>query len=182
MDGIRANTNVLVENSLVHNLVRYGDYHPDCVQTTNANGVTLRNCTLDAREAAWDADLGVYVLTGGYGNAAVQLGGETRDVAANEPGVVDFLMERLYLRGGNYTVNSRTDAAPGPITMRDCVFYVERNPDGSLAKVYNAGKSVYEGVSPRYGSLARPKDSVMPGWTVSNCTEQDGRAITQRFW
>lgn len=90
-DGFKADANVLIEDSWVHDLRNGPDQHNDCVQNTGGAGVTLRNNT----------------MTGGS-NAAVQTG--------DEGGVpTDGLtLECNWFGGGGWTLNIRGTAPTAP--------------------------------------------------------------------
>ena len=94
-DGVRLGDDVLVERSWIHDMVRQGELHPDCVQATQGSDITVRGNTLDVH--ARDA--------GDLNNAAVMLGSETGSRVLER-----VLVEGNWLNGGNYTVNVRQDA------------------------------------------------------------------------
>lgn len=109
-DGIRANTDVLIEDTWIHGLVRQGSLHPDCVQSTGGRRITVRHSTLDCTGTRPD---GIFDL----GNACVQLGNENLD--RNPASVLtDVLVEDCWLDGGNYTINVRDDPGMDRITVR----------------------------------------------------------------
>ncbi|WP_157519306.1 hypothetical protein [Modestobacter sp. Leaf380] len=101
-DGVRLGDDVLIEDSWIHDMIRQGGLHPDCIQATTGSDITVRNNTLDVYNRERD-DLN---------NAAVQLGSETG------PRLLErVLIEDNYLNGGNYTVNVRGDT-----NFQDVVF------------------------------------------------------------
>jgi hypothetical protein len=93
-DGLKANANVLIEDSWIHDLRNGPDQHNDGVQSTGGRGVTLRN--------NWIA---------GASNAAVQTGDEG---TATE----DLTIECNWLGGGGYTLNIRGEGATVPRNTR----------------------------------------------------------------
>ena len=112
-DGFKADENVLVEDSWIHDLRNAPEQHNDGVQSTGGKGVTLRHNSIS-----------------GASNACVQTGDEG---AATE----DLTIECNWLSGGGYTLNIRgtgetrpkntkilynrftRDAAYGPWTIDD---------------------------------------------------------------
>lgn len=96
-DGLNVGSNTLVEDSWIHDLVRVGSLHPDCIQTTGGVCSVIRRNTLDCHE--------IDSVTGapGYGNSAVMVGCET------EPELFGLLIEGNWCNGGNYTINVRND-------------------------------------------------------------------------
>lgn len=82
-DGLKADSNVLIEDSWIHDLSNGDGEHNDCVQSTGGKGVTIRGSFLE-----------------GASNAAVQTGDEN---AATE----DLTIECSWLYGGGYTLNIR---------------------------------------------------------------------------
>lgn len=89
-DGFKANEDVLIEDSWIHDLRNGPDQHNDGVQSTGGKGVTLRNNAIS-----------------GASNACVQTGDEG---AATE----DLLLECNWLEGGGYTLNIRGKGATKP--------------------------------------------------------------------
>ncbi|MCA9594749.1 MAG: hypothetical protein KC776_15620 [Myxococcales bacterium] len=89
-DGLKADANVLIEDSWIHDLSNGPGEHNDCVQSTGGKGVTIRHSTLE-----------------GASNAAVQTGDEG---AATE----DLTIECSWLSGGGYTLNIRGTGATVP--------------------------------------------------------------------
>lgn len=89
-DGFKADEDVLIEDSWIHDLRNGPDQHNDGVQSTGGKGVTLRNNAIS-----------------GASNACVQTGDEG---AATE----DLLVECNWLEGGGYTLNIRGKNATRP--------------------------------------------------------------------
>lgn len=89
-DGFKADANVVIEDSWIHDLRNGPDQHNDGVQSTGGANVTLRN--------NW--------ISGGS-NAAVQTGDEG---AATE----NLTIECNWLGGGGYTLNIRGEGATVP--------------------------------------------------------------------
>lgn len=94
-DGFKADANVLIEDSWVHDLRNGPDQHNDCVQNTGGAGVTLRNNSMS-----------------GGSNAAVQTG--------DEGGVAteDLTLECNWFGGGGWTLNIRGTAPTAPRNTR----------------------------------------------------------------
>lgn len=93
-DGFKADANVLIEDSWVHDLRNADGQHNDAVQSTGGKGVTIRHSVLV-----------------GASNAAVQtgdLGGATEDLT----------IECSWLGGGGYTLNIRGTGATVPKNTR----------------------------------------------------------------
>jgi hypothetical protein len=82
-DGFKADENVLIEDSWIHDLRNAPEQHNDGVQSTGGKGVTLRHNSIS-----------------GASNACVQTGDEG---AATE----DLTVECNWLSGGGYTLNIR---------------------------------------------------------------------------
>ncbi len=161
LDGPRLGSDVVVEDSWIHDIVRQGKLHPDTMQSTGGTGIVVRRNTLVVTDR----------VTGDLMNSAIQLGAE------NDSGVLrDVLIEDNYLDGGNYTVNIRTDDGIEDVVVRDNVF-------GGHARYGQiiAGESVtIEG-----NSLARPGTTGSTGSTGStgfpgptSSTEPDATSIT----
>jgi hypothetical protein len=93
-DGFKADANVLIEDSWVHDLRNGPDQHNDGVQSTGGAGVTLRNNWIS-----------------GASNAAVQTGDEG---AATE----DLTLECNWFGGGGWTLNIRGSGATVPVNTR----------------------------------------------------------------
>lgn len=93
-DGFKADSEVLIEDSWIHDLRNGPDQHNDGVQSTGGANVTLRN--------NW--------ITGGS-NAAVQTGDEN---AATE----NLTIECNWLGGGGYTLNIRGEGATVPVNTK----------------------------------------------------------------
>lgn len=93
-DGFKANANVLIEDSWIHDLRNGDGQHNDGVQTTGGPNVTLRNNWIS-----------------GASNAAVQGGDEG---AAIE----NLTIECNWLGGGGYTLNIRGQGATRPRNTR----------------------------------------------------------------
>jgi hypothetical protein len=89
-DGFKADANVLIEDSWVHDLRNGPDQHNDGMQSTGGKGVTLRNNWIS-----------------GASNAAVQTGDEG---AATE----DLTLECNWFGGGGWTLNIRGSGATVP--------------------------------------------------------------------
>ena len=94
-DGLKADSNVLIEDCWIHDLSNGPTEHNDAVQSTGGKGVTIRHSVLE-----------------GASNAAVQTGDEGG--AATE----DLLIECSWLSGGGYTLNIRGDGATAPKNTR----------------------------------------------------------------
>jgi hypothetical protein len=93
-DGFKADANVVIEDSWIHDLRNGPDQHNDGVQSTGGAGVTLRNNWIS-----------------GASNAAVQtgdLGGATENLT----------IECNWLGGGGYTLNIRGTGATVPRNTR----------------------------------------------------------------
>ncbi len=93
-DGFKADANVVIEDSWVHDLRNGLDQHNDGVQSTGGKGVTLRNNWIS-----------------GASNAAVQtgdLGGATEDLT----------LECNWFGGGGWTLNIRGTGATVPKNTR----------------------------------------------------------------
>ncbi|MCZ2817360.1 hypothetical protein [Modestobacter sp. VKM Ac-2984] len=108
-DGVRLGSNILIEDSWVHDMTRIGDLHPDAVQGISADNVVIRGNTLDPTNTE----------TGDLGNAAIQLGSETGTRVSS-----DVTIEDNFLDGGNYALN-----ISGSITAED--FTIQGNSFGS---------------------------------------------------
>lgn len=93
-DGLKADANVVIEDSWIHDLRNGPDQHNDGVQSTGGKGVTLRNNWIT-----------------GASNAAVQTGDEG---AATE----DLTLECNWFGGGGYTLNIRGEGATVPKNTR----------------------------------------------------------------
>jgi hypothetical protein len=93
-DGFKADANVLIEDSWVHDLRNGPDQHNDGMQSTGGAGVTLRNNWIS-----------------GASNSAVQTGDEG---AATE----DLTLECNWFGGGGWTLNIRGDGATVPRNTR----------------------------------------------------------------
>lgn len=93
-DGFKADANVLIEDSWIHDLRNGPDQHNDGVQSTGGAGVTLRNNWIS-----------------GASNAAVQTG--------DEGGATENLtIQCNWLGGGGYTLNIRGTGATTPKNTR----------------------------------------------------------------
>jgi hypothetical protein len=90
-DGFKADADVLIEDSWIHDLRNGPDQHNDGMQSTGGKGVTLRNNNIS-----------------GASNACVQTGDE-----GNVP-TEDLLIECNWLDGGGYTLNIRGTGATRP--------------------------------------------------------------------
>lgn len=106
-DGLRAGSDVVVENSWIHDMARQGDLHPDAIQSTGGTNITIRGNHLDPYTNA----------TGDLVNAAIMLGSELTSTGLN-----NVLVENNYLNGGNYTVNMRGDTVFSNVIFRNNVF------------------------------------------------------------
>jgi hypothetical protein len=93
-DGFKADANVLIEDSWIHDLRNGTDQHNDGVQSTGGKGVTLRNNWIS-----------------GASNAAVQTGDEG---AATE----DLTLECNWFGGGGWTLNIRGSGATVPVNTK----------------------------------------------------------------
>ena len=90
-DGFKADADVLIEDSWIHDLRNGPDQHNDGVQSTGGKGVTLRNNNIS-----------------GASNACVQTGDE--GMVSTE----DLTIECNWLDGGGYTLNIRGQGATKP--------------------------------------------------------------------
>lgn len=90
-DGLKADSNVLIEDCWIHDLSNGPGEHNDDVQSTGGKGVTIRHSVLS-----------------GASNAAVQTG--------DEGGVPteDLSIECSWLSGGGWTLNIRGSGATAP--------------------------------------------------------------------
>jgi hypothetical protein len=89
-DGLKADSDVLIEDCWIHDLSNGPDEHNDAVQSTGGKGVTIRHSVLS-----------------GASNACVQtgdLGGATEDLT----------IECSWLSGGGYSLNIRGTGATVP--------------------------------------------------------------------
>jgi hypothetical protein len=93
-DGFKADSNVLIEDSWIHDLSNGQGEHNDGVQSTGGAGVTLRHNTIS-----------------GASNAAVQTGDENG-------ATVDLSIECNWLSGGGWTLNIRGSGATVPQNTR----------------------------------------------------------------
>lgn len=89
-DGLKADSNVLVEDCWIHNLSNGPGEHNDAVQSTGGKGVTIRHSVLE-----------------GASNAAVQTGDENAQTE-------DLTITCSWLSGGGYTLNIRGTGATRP--------------------------------------------------------------------
>lgn len=89
-DGLKADEDVRIEDSWIHDLSNGEGEHNDAVQSTGGKGVTILHSVLE-----------------GASNAAVQTGDEG---AATE----DLLIRCSWLSGGGYTLNIRGSGATVP--------------------------------------------------------------------
>ena len=89
-DGLKADSNVTIEDCWIHDLSNGPGEHNDCVQSTGGKGVTIQHSVLE-----------------GASNAAVQTGDEW---AATE----DLTIRCSWLYGGGYTLNIRGTGATKP--------------------------------------------------------------------
>lgn len=89
-DGLKADEDVRIEDSWIHDLSNGPDEHNDAVQSTGGKGVTIVHSVLE-----------------GASNAAVQTGDEG---AATE----DLTLRCNWLSGGGYTLNIRGSGATVP--------------------------------------------------------------------
>jgi hypothetical protein len=93
-DGLKADSNVLIENCWIHDLSNGAGEHNDGVQSTGGKAVTIRHNSIS-----------------GASNACVQTGDEN---AATE----DLTVECNWLDGGGYTLNIRGTGATRPKNTR----------------------------------------------------------------
>ncbi|MBX9244515.1 right-handed parallel beta-helix repeat-containing protein [Actinotalea ferrariae] len=100
-DGVRMGSDIVLEDSWIHDLSRIGGLHPDAVQGISAQDVVIRNNTLDPRDPE----------TGDNGNAAIMLGSETGTRLSR-----GVLIEGNFLDGGNVSLN-----VSGSINAQDVV-------------------------------------------------------------
>lgn len=94
-DGFKADSNVLIEDSWVHDLGNYPDQHNDGVQSTVGQGVRIRHNRLE-----------------GASNACVQSGDENGTTN-------DLVIECNWLSGGGYSLNLRGKNITGVKVLRN---------------------------------------------------------------
>jgi hypothetical protein len=94
-DGFKADSNVLIEDSWVHDLGNYPGQHNDGVQSTVGQGVRLRHNRLE-----------------GASNACVQSGDENGTTN-------DLVIECNWLAGGGYSLNLRGKNITGVKVLRN---------------------------------------------------------------
>ncbi|MDC3954496.1 hypothetical protein [Polyangium jinanense] len=94
-DGFKADENVLIEDSWIHDLGNYPDQHNDGVQSTHGLNVHLRHNRIE-----------------GASNACVQTGDESGDTT-------DLLIECNWLSGGGYSLNLRGKMPTGIKVLRN---------------------------------------------------------------
>jgi hypothetical protein len=111
-DGVRIGSNILIEDSWVHDMTRIGELHADAIQGISAKNVVIRGNTLDPTNAQ----------TGDLGNSAIQLGSETGTRMSSNVVIEDNVMD-----GGNYALN-----ISGAITAED--FTVRGNSFGRTSR------------------------------------------------
>lgn len=106
-DGARLGSDVVIEDSWIHDMARVGTLHSDAVQTTSGTNVVIRRNTLDVNTYA----------KGRHGNAALMIGSElgTREVR-------DFLVENNYITGGGFSINVRGDINASNLVIKNNVF------------------------------------------------------------
>lgn len=90
-DGLKADSNVLIEDCWIHDLSNGDGEHNDAVQSTGGSGVTIRHSDLS-----------------GASNAAVQAGDENG-------ATLGMTIECNWLSGGGYTLNIRGAGATVPM-------------------------------------------------------------------
>lgn len=95
-EGPRLGSDVVVEDSYIHDLRTCDDCHVDALQTTGGSNIVIRNNSVDSTGAESDA----------YGNAALMFGEDTGEIR-------EVLVEGNYFNGGNYTLNGGRDGAQG---------------------------------------------------------------------
>ncbi len=93
-DGLKADSNVLVEDCWIHDLSNGPDEHNDGVQSTGGAGVTLRHNDIS-----------------GASNAAVQTGDEGG-------ATIDLNLECNWFAGGGWTLNIRGEGETVPMNTR----------------------------------------------------------------
>jgi hypothetical protein len=111
-DGVRMGSDIVVEDSWIHDMTRIGDLHADAIQGISAKNVVIRGNTLDPTNSR----------TGDLGNSAVQLGSETGTRDSRNVVIEDNAMD-----GGNYALN-----ISGSITAQD--FIVRGNAFGRTSR------------------------------------------------
>ena len=109
-DGAKAGSNVTIEDSWIHDIIRKGDLHPDAIQSTGGRDIVIRRNYLDP------VPMGATDVR----NSAIQLGSENGD------GLSNVLIENNILIGGNYTVNVRGDTVVQNVVFRGNVFNAPR--------------------------------------------------------
>ncbi|QTE29651.1 right-handed parallel beta-helix repeat-containing protein [Pengzhenrongella sicca] len=102
-DGVRLGTDITIEASWIHDMVRIGALHPDAIQGISAQNIVIRGNTLDPRTTA----------TGDFTNSALMLGSETGAMFST-----NVLVENNYLDGGNCTINIHEAIASSNIVVR----------------------------------------------------------------
>lgn len=106
IDGPRLGSNVVVEDSWIHHLVRRSGSHNDTLQTTGASNIVVRGNTLEAYNPQ----------TRDPFNACLMIGSTTGPIVSN------LLFEQNYCNGGNYSIGVREDLNASGIRLRDNVF------------------------------------------------------------
>ncbi|MFB9378524.1 hypothetical protein ACFFKU_07240 [Kineococcus gynurae] len=127
-DGPRLGYNVLIEDSWIHDNVRYGDLHNDGMQTTSGTNIVVRHNSIDPSRGADPM------------NSAIMVGSETGSRL-----VKDMLVENNYLGGGSFTVNIRCDVNAQNVVFRNNTF-ADNSRYGQVqapaAKITFAGKNL----------------------------------------
>ncbi|NHC45877.1 right-handed parallel beta-helix repeat-containing protein [Motilibacter aurantiacus] len=89
VDGVRADGNVVVEDSWIHDLARTPGSHNDTIQTLKGSNIVIRrNTLLPYDAAAGDPHNAAFIISAGTSGGAVD----------------DVLLEKNYVNGGNYTL------------------------------------------------------------------------------
>lgn len=94
-DGFKADENVLIEDSWIHDLGNYPDQHNDGVQSTHGLNVHIRHNRIE-----------------GASNACVQTGDESGQTT-------DLVIECNWLSGGGYSLNLRGESPTGTRVLRN---------------------------------------------------------------
>ncbi|WP_432570280.1 right-handed parallel beta-helix repeat-containing protein [Kineococcus sp. SYSU DK005] len=104
-DGARWGSNVLIEDSWIHDMSRQDGLHSDALQTTSGSNVVIRRNVLDPSNG------------GDPLNAAIMVGTET-----GSRKLENVVVEDNRLGGGSYTVNVRGDVTVSGLVFRRNTF------------------------------------------------------------
>ncbi|MEO1060903.1 MAG: hypothetical protein AAFZ07_05755 [Actinomycetota bacterium] len=103
-DGMKANGNVLVENSYIHDLRKWSGTHNDGIQSTGGSNIVIRNNVIEGANRS--------------SVSAIKLTSENRHLS-------DVVVQGNRLSGGNYTLyltNKPGQRAPTDVQIIDNVF------------------------------------------------------------